>query len=55
MKGDRALLKMSEINFCNIPAFDEIGVKALYSKVIELPGMSRYFPSTLPDVKAVLE
>ena len=42
---------MKEVNFCNVPAFDEIGVKALYTKVIELPGMSKYFPSSLPKGK----
>ena len=51
MKGERSLLKMKEVNFCNVPAFDEIGVKALYTKVIELPGMSKYFPSSLPKGK----
>ena len=51
LKGERSLLKMSEVNFCNVPAFDEIGVKALYSKVIKLPGMGKYFPSSLPKGK----
>ena len=42
---------MSEVNFCNIPAYDEIGVKALYEKVIKLDGMAKYFPASLPKGK----
>ena len=34
-----------------MPAYDEIGVKALYPKVIALPGMSKFFPSSLPKGK----
>ena len=39
LRGEKKLLKMSEVNFCNVPAYDEIGVKALYSKVVNLPNM----------------
>ena len=34
---EKKLLKMKEVNFCNPPAYDEIGVKALYDKVKTLP------------------
>ena len=34
LKGDKKFLKMNEVNFCNVPAFDEIGVKALYERVV---------------------
>ena len=39
---------MTEVRFCNPPAFDEIGVRALYDKVLKLPGMAQYFPDKLP-------
>ena len=39
---------MSDVRFCNPPAFDEIGVKALYQKVLHQPGMAQYFPDKLP-------
>ena len=39
---------MSEVRFCNPPAYDEIGIKALYDKVLEEEGMKDYFPSKLP-------
>ena len=34
LSGKKSLLKMKQVNFCNPPAFDEIGVKALYEKVL---------------------
>jgi len=40
LKGKKKLLKMKEVNFCNVPCYDEIGVKALYEKVVKLPGMA---------------
>ena len=51
LKGVKILLKINKINFCTIPAYDEIGVKALYPKVIKLPGMSKFFPNSLPKGK----
>ena len=39
---------MHEVRFCNAPAYDEIGVKALYDKVIAQPGMAEYFPDKFP-------
>ena len=52
LKGEKALLKMKDVKFCNVPAFDEIGVKALYDKVIKLPKMAQYFPDKLPKGRA---
>ena len=51
LKGDKSLLKMSEVKFCNVPAYDEIGVKALYKKVLKLPGMGIFFPDSMPKGK----
>ena len=31
---------MNEVHFCNPPAYDEIGVKALYNEIIKMDGMS---------------
>jgi len=45
LTGEKALLKMKDVRFINAPAFDEISIKALYDKAIEMPGMSKYFPS----------
>ena len=42
---------MNDVRFCNPPAFDEIGVKALYQKVLKQPGMEQYFPDKLPKGK----
>ena len=39
---------MQEVKFCNAPAYDEIGVKALYAKVITQPRMADYFPDKFP-------
>ena len=51
LKGNKALLKMKDVKFINVPAYDEIGVKALYEKVLKLPNMAKYFPSKLPKGK----
>ena len=48
LKGDKKFLKMSEVRFCNAPQFDEIGVKNLYDRVVQSPGMSLYFPDKYP-------
>lgn len=45
LKGEKELLKMRDVRFCNPPAYDEIGVKALYDKIILRPNMAKYFPS----------
>ena len=48
LKGEKALLKMNKVNFCNAPHYDEIGVKALYAKIVSMPNMARYFPDKFP-------
>ena len=48
LSGKKDFLKMSQVRFINAPAFDEIGVKALYDKVITKPGMAKYFPDKFP-------
>ena len=40
LQGRKKLYRMSEVRFCNPPLYDEIGVKALYDKVVKLEGMS---------------
>lgn len=37
---EKAFLKMHQVKFVNVPAFDEIGVKKLYDKVVQRPNMS---------------
>ena len=44
LKGEKSLLKMKQVNFCNAPHFDEISVTRLYNEVVTRPGMSKYFP-----------
>ena len=39
---------MAEVRFCNPPAYDEIGVKALYEKIVKQQYMTKYFPDKLP-------
>ena len=34
LAGKKDLFRIFDVKFCNVPAFDEIGVKALYDKVI---------------------
>ena len=42
---------MSEVNFINIPAYAEIGVKHTYAKALQLPGMADLFGDKLPKNK----
>jgi len=35
LAGRKHLLKMNVVSFVNVPAFDEIGVKAMYDKVVQ--------------------
>ena len=48
LTGKKDFLKMNQVKFINVPAYDEIGVKAMYSKVMQMEGMERYFPSKYP-------
>jgi len=44
LTGEKALLKMTEVRFINPPAFDEIGIKALYDEALKMQGKTKYFP-----------
>ena len=48
LQGNKKFLKTEEVRFINPPAFDEIGVKNLYDKVLQEEGMKEYFPDKLP-------
>ena len=48
LTGEKKFLKMKEVRFCNPPSYDEIGVKNLYEKVVNLADMAQYFPSSYP-------
>ena len=48
LAGKKELLKMSNVNFCNSPNYDETGVKSVYDRVVQMPGMSKYFPDKYP-------
>jgi len=39
LKGDKKVMKIKDVKFCNCPSFDEIGVKALYEKVVQNPAV----------------
>ena len=40
----KKLYKLSDIKFIQVPKYDEISVKSLYEKFIELDDMACYFP-----------
>ena len=48
LQGKKKFLKMNAVRFCNPPAYDEIGVKALYRKIVALEGMGQHFPDKYP-------
>ena len=41
----KALLKMHQVKFINVPKFDEVSVTKLYAKALAQDGMAQYFPS----------
>ena len=46
--NEKKLLKVSEVNICNPPKYDEISVTQLYDSCILLPGMAEHFPDKYP-------
>ena len=48
LQGKRKLLKMNEVRFINVPAFNEIAVKYLYDDVVQQNEMMVYFPKKFP-------
>ena len=48
LTGNKKFLKMGEVRFCNPPAYDEIGVKSLYERVVSQPELKPYFPDKFP-------
>ena len=48
LKGEKKLLKINEVRFVNCPGFDEIGVTALYDKVVKKPEIKIYMPDLFP-------
>ena len=48
LREEKDFLKLAEVKFCEVPAFDEIGVKNIYDKVVNRPGMAKYFPDKFP-------
>ena len=46
--GKKEVLKLKDVKFISVPKYDEISVKALYSKLVSLPGMAKYFPDKYP-------
>ena len=48
LQNNKRLLRMDQVKFINVPAFDEIGVKYLYDDVVKMPKMTPYFPAKFP-------
>ena len=48
LTGRKSFLKMNQVSFINVPAYDEIGVKAMYDKVVKMEGMAKFFPDKYP-------
>jgi hypothetical protein len=48
LKGEKKFLKMMNVKIINVPDYDEIGVKHLYERVVQRPGMAEYFPDKFP-------
>ena len=44
LAGKKKLLKLRQVKLISVPKFDEVSVKNLYEKLLDLEGMSAYFP-----------
>ena len=44
--GKKGMLKLSQVNFISVPKYDELSVKALYDKIIQLEGMAQFCPDS---------
>jgi len=51
--GKKQLLKLPDVRQIQVPKYDELSVKNLYGKLIELPGMAKYFPSSYPKGRQI--
>ena len=51
LANKKDLIRIFDVKFIIAPLFDEIGVKALYEKVIKRPDMAKYFPDKYPKGK----
>lgn len=48
LRGDKGLLKLSEVKFIQVVRYDELAVKHLYKDFLAMPNMSYYFPDRYP-------
>ena len=44
----KCLIKKKNVFFIDVPKYDELSVKNLYTKLMSLDNMDRYFPDTFP-------
>lgn len=42
---------MADVHFVNVPGYDELSVKGLYTTAVSQDGMSFYFPDKFPKGK----
>lgn len=48
LRGEKKLIKNEDIKCINMPKYDELSVKNLYSKFAEYPHFLDYFPDSFP-------
>ena len=48
LKGNKKLLRASDVKICNPPRYDEISVSNLYEHCIKMPLMAYYFADSYP-------
>ena len=48
LRGDKKLLKLSEVKFIQVVRYDELSVKHLYKDLWALSNMAQYFPNKYP-------
>ena len=48
LSGHKKLLKLKDVNFVQVPMYDDCSVKHHYSKMIKRENLSYYFPNSFP-------
>ena len=51
LAGEKDLLKKTEVDYINVPHYEELSVKALWPQFADDPEVSKYFPDTFAEGK----
>lgn len=53
LNNEKRMLHNKEVRIVKVPGYDELSLKNLYDKALEMPNMAYYFPSTYPKGRTI--